>query len=359
MNTHENIDQPADHPLRLVIIGCGNIATAWLDPLAARTDVQMVGLVDLDADRARERRDTYAPDAAIGNDPAAMIDELRPDIVIDLTIPEAHADIACMALERGCHVLSEKPMAASMAAAKRILDAAQASGKVHAVMQNRRYLPGIRRVRQMLDSGAIGPLTEIHADFYIGAHFGGFRDSMAHVLLLDMAIHTVDQGRFLGDLTPLAVNAVEWNPPGSWYERDASAMLVVECAGGIRLSYRGSWCAEGTGTSWQADWRLIGRQGQIRWDGDDGISGTFIDPSTSGFQREAHPLTLPPVTERQHTGHAGCIDDMLQCIRAGRLPPTHGTDNIHSLAIIHAAIASAEAGGARIAIADLSDQGSP
>ncbi|TVR41547.1 MAG: gfo/Idh/MocA family oxidoreductase, partial [Planctomycetota bacterium] len=340
-------------PLRLLIVGCGGIATAWLEPLSLRTDVVIVGLADLDQQRARERRDAFAAQAEIGSDPAMMIDTLKPDVVIDLTIPEAHAEIACMALGRGCHVLAEKPMAASMAEARRIREASQASGRIHAVMQNRRYLPGIRRVRQMLDAQAIGPLAEIHADFFLGAHFGGFRDAMPHVLLLDMAIHTVDQARFLGDLVPVAVNAVEWNPPGSWYERDASAMLVVECAGGIRFTYRGSWCAEGRGTSWQADWRLIGRSGQLRWDGDNEISATIIDPNEQGLSRQPRSIEPAPELNLALTSHAGCIDDMLSAIRAGRQPPTHGGDNIHSLAIIHAAIASANAGGARVAIADM------
>jgi hypothetical protein len=51
--------------------------------------------------------------------------------------------------------------------------------------------------------------------------------------------------------------------------------------------------------------------------------------------------------------HAGCIDEMLTAIRAGHQPQTCGADNIKSLAMVHAAIASADAGGARVTIADL------
>ena len=62
-------------------------------------------------------------------------------------------------------------------------------------------------------AGTLGPLTTLHSDFYIGAHFGGFREQMRHVLLLDMAIHTFDAARLLSGADPVAVYCQEWNPP--------------------------------------------------------------------------------------------------------------------------------------------------
>lgn len=340
-------------PLRLLVAGCGGIAKTWLDPISRRDDAQLVGFVDLDPARAAERAAAYAPGAAVGGDLAAMIDAQRPDVVLDLTIPDAHESVACLALARGCHVLAEKPMAASMAGARNILAAARAAGRVHAVMQNRRWLPGVRRLREVVSGGAIGRLAELHADFVIGAHFGGFRDAMEHVLLLDMAIHSVDQARFIGGLEPVAVNAVEWNPPGSWYAHGASSMLVVECVGGVRFTYRGSWCAEGLNGSWECAWRAIGTAGSACWDGFDDLRIERVPPGGEGFRRAGQPVPAPAPPDLALAGHAGCIDEMLTAIRSGTQPSTCGTDNIRSLAIIHAAIASAGRGGARVAIADL------
>ncbi len=65
------------------------------------------------------------------------------------------------------------------------------------MIQNRRYIANVRRIRRFLDSGAIGTPTSIHCDFFIAPHFGGFREEMGHVLLLDMAIHTFDAARFM------------------------------------------------------------------------------------------------------------------------------------------------------------------
>src|SRR5690606_40176713 len=123
--------------------------------------------------------------------------------------------------------------------------AAQA-GRFHAVVQNRRYTPGVRRIRRLIDSGALGELTAIHADFFIGAHFGGFRDEMQNVLLLDMAIHTFDAGRFMSGKTPKAVYCLETNPPGSWYRHGAAANAIFELEDNVVLNYRGPCAAAGT-----------------------------------------------------------------------------------------------------------------
>ena len=64
-------------------------------------------------------------------------------------------------------------------------------------------------VRGQYRSGAIGDITTVTVDFYVGAHFGGFRAEMDHVLLLDMAIHSFDEARFLSGTDPVAVTAVD------------------------------------------------------------------------------------------------------------------------------------------------------
>lgn len=232
--------------LRAVLVGCGGISGAWLKALGEIPAVELVGLVDLDEGAARRRAAEFGLGAvATGADLAAMLDRTAPDLVFDCAVPGAHVAVTLAALERGCHVLGEKPLADTMDGARRLVAAARSAGKLFAVIQNRRYNANIRRLRRFLDSGAIGPLTTVTSDFFIGAHFGGFRDRMVHVLLLDMAIHTFDAARFLTGADPAAVYCKEWNPAGSWYERDAAAVAIFELTGGLVYTYRGSWCAEG------------------------------------------------------------------------------------------------------------------
>lgn len=196
----------------------------------------------------------------------------------------------------------------------------------------------------MIESGAFGTLTAIHSDFFIGAHFGGFREQMENVLLIDMAIHTFDAARFMAGETPLAVYCHETNPEGSWYAHGAAANALFEFSGGGVFTYRGSWAAEGARTSWDASWRVIGTKGTLLWDGTDRIVASVV-AGDEGFLRPLAPIEVPPASHPAQTnGHASVIADFIDSINAGRPPETAGTDNIHSLAMVFAAVESARLG---------------
>lgn len=331
--------------LNAVMVGCGAMSKGWLRAIADTAQlssaVRIAGFVDLDRQAAMARAAEFAPDAATGSDLAAILAALRPDVVFDLVVPDARRAVVLTALAAGAHVLSEKPMGASLDDAQAMIAAAQAAGKLHAVIQNRRFLPGIRRVRALLAQGALGDLTQVHADFFVGAHFGGFRDRMAHVLLLDMAIHTFDAARFVIGTTPLAVYCRETNPKGSWYAHGAAAEALFDFDGGVGFTYRGSWCAEGANTAWESSWRIIGTKGTLIWDGNESFSAHAVK-GDDGFIRPLVPLPVPPLADPLIQGHAGVIADFLGAVRGGTRPMTEGTDNIQSLAMVLAAIQSAK-----------------
>jgi predicted dehydrogenase len=332
--------------LKAVLVGCGGMSRAWLKTAAAMDGLEIAGLVDIYEDAAKARRDEFGiAGAQTGSDLEAMLQVVKPDIVFDVTVPEAHTPTTLTALRHGCHVLGEKPMADSMDNARRMVEAAQKAGKLYAVIQNRRYASAIRRVRHLLQAGSIGDLTTVNCDFYIGAHFGGFRDRMAHVLLLDMAIHTFDQSRFLTGADPVAVEYCrEWNPRGSWYDHDASAIAIFEMANGMVYTYRGSWCAEGLNTTWECDWRFVGSKGSALWDGGDGFKAQ-TPAEDNGFMRKQHDIALPDIdTAGLNEGHASLIQQFVRCVREGGTPETICTDNIKSLAMVFGAIEAAETG---------------
>jgi predicted dehydrogenase len=233
-------------------------------------------------------------------------------------------------------------MAASMADAAAILAASQQHGRLHAVVQNRRFKQSIRRIRQFLESGAIGEISAMHCDFFVGAHFGGFRDAMEHVLLLDMAIHTFDAARFMSGKDAVAVYCQETNPKGSWYAHGAAANAIFEMSDAVTFNYRGSWAAEGANTSWEATWRIIGSRGTLLWDGEDAISANVVD-GEEGFFRPLRPVPIPEWTDPGVTNeHVSVIEDFLNALDGRGAPESVGTDNIKSLAMVLAAIESAE-----------------
>ena len=330
-------------PVRAVLVGCGGICGAWMKAIQGEAGVQIVGLMDIRPENMQKVAEANGLTAVPrSTDLRELLRQVRPDAVFNCAVPEAHLPVTLTAFEHGCHVLGEKPLADSLANARTMVAAAEQSGRIFAVIQNRRYQAQIRSLRAFLDSGAIGRVTTVNADFYLGAHFGGFRDRMEHVLLLDMAIHSFDQGRLITGADPLSVYCHEWNPAGSWYDHDASAQCIFEMSGGIVFNYRGSWCCEGLNTTWECDWRIMGERGCVTWNGGDQFRAQTV-AATGTFHSEMKDTPIPvAMPAGMYGGHKGCIMEFVRCVQTGGTPEPTAADNIKSLAMVFGAIDSAE-----------------
>ena len=233
--------------------------------------------------------------------------------------------------------------------AKQMVAAAKQSGKTYAVTQTRRPLVGFKSLEQFVAKGGLGEGAELHSDFYIGAHFGGFRDAMAHPLVLDMAIHTFDNTRQLSGADPVSVYCHTWNPKHSWYDGDAGAVAIFEMTDGIVYTYRGSWCNEGCETTWEADWRVVGSRGTLTWDGADAMHCEVVKPGqTEGFSRELETVEVPRIA-MTNEGHEYLIRQFAEHVLSGGASGAVPVecpydDNIKSLAMVVAAVESADAG---------------
>jgi len=318
------------------------MSRVWLEYAKSRSDVEIVGLVDLYQEAALERKKEFSLEAPWFPDLAEAIEKTGANLVFDVTIPQAHRNITLTALEMGCNVFGEKPMGASIEDAEAMLEAAKRTGKTYSVMQNRRYNKQIRALHTLIKSEGVGQLGMINADFFIGAHFGGFRDEMDSPLILDMAIHTFDQARFISGADPVSVYCQEFNPAGSWYKGNAAAICIFEMSDGSVFSYRGSWCAEGAPTSWEASWRITGSKGTAIWDGSTQPYAE-VTSQDAGFIRDSKKIEAPLDLEGQE-GHFGCLDEMFAALSEGRKAETDCTDNIKSVAMVYKAIESAKTG---------------
>ena len=92
------------------ILGCGHVCEQHLRVLRGLRDVKIVGVCDRDSEKTSAVARAYGPLIAFG-DLSQMIDVTRPDVVHVLTPPKNHRAHAVEAMESGCHVLVEKPMA--------------------------------------------------------------------------------------------------------------------------------------------------------------------------------------------------------------------------------------------------------
>lgn len=330
---------------KVIIAGCGNMANVWADYALTREDTAIVGLVDIYPEAAKSFAQRKELNCPTFTDISEAIQTTGANLVMDITIPSSHYSIASTAMKLGCDVLSEKPLAESIDQCTEIVSIASEYGRTHAIMQNRRFDPRIRALRKMITDNKIGKVGFASADFFIGAHFGGFRDAMDSPLLLDMAIHTFDQARMILGADPVSVYCHEFNPHGSWYAGNAMALCIFEMSDGSVFDYRGSWCAEGAPTSWEASWRVIGDKGTAIWDGHGAPYAEIIkSESQEGKFMYEYDRLIGEEIEMPLTFHQGCLDDMFSALSEGRKPETDSSDNIYSMAMVMAAVESARLG---------------
>lgn len=331
---------------RVVVAGCGGMANTWIDYAKKREDTEIVALVDIKPEMAQAMAEKHGLSSRIYTDVRQAIGETDANLVFDITIPASHYGIASAAMEAGCDVFSEKPLAETMEQCNSLVNIAGQTGRSHAVMQNRRFDPRIRSLRKLIETGTIGKPGYIGADFFLGPHFGGFRDAMDSPLLLDMAIHTFDQARLISGADPVSVYCHEFNPAGSWYAGMAAAICIFEMSDGSVFCYRGSWCAEGAPTSWEASWRITGEKGTALWDGRGEPYAEVVAEGdhTGKFIRDYVRVEGEKV-ELGNTFHHGCLDEMFLSLEENRPAETNSRDNRYSMAMVLAALESAGTGG--------------
>ncbi|MEG0767243.1 MAG: Gfo/Idh/MocA family oxidoreductase [Clostridia bacterium] len=187
--------------LGVAVIGCGGISQIHLTELSKIPQAQVRAVCDIRQDRLQAAMDAWHVPG--DTDYHALL--ARPDVdVVHICTPHfLHAPIALDALAAGKWVLTEKPMAGSLADARRMIEAA--NGRLGVVFQNR-YNGSVRMLKEMLDSGALGAIRTMRASVCwhrAGAYYteSGWRGKWATECggsLINQALHTVDLMQWLG-----------------------------------------------------------------------------------------------------------------------------------------------------------------
>ncbi|MCX8454431.1 Gfo/Idh/MocA family protein [Paenarthrobacter ureafaciens] len=140
--------------LNVGIIGCGAIIAQYLSNFRRLDPVNLVAVADLDPARAQAVADSYEGVRAVSVEELLAADDV--DLVLNLTIPAAHADVALKAIANGKSVYGEKPLAATTEEARQVLDAARAAGVVVGCAPDTVLGTGIQTARKAIDDGLIG-----------------------------------------------------------------------------------------------------------------------------------------------------------------------------------------------------------
>ncbi|HEX6291918.1 MAG TPA: Gfo/Idh/MocA family oxidoreductase [Herpetosiphonaceae bacterium] len=148
-------------PVTVGIVGCGNISDIYLRNCTRFPNLRVLACADLVAERAAAQAQKY------GVPKACSVEELIADsaieLVINLTVPQAHGPIGIAALEAGKSVYNEKPLAIDRESAARMLDLARTKGLLVGGAPDTFLGGGLQTCRRLLDEGAIGKPVAAHA----------------------------------------------------------------------------------------------------------------------------------------------------------------------------------------------------
>jgi predicted dehydrogenase len=147
-------------PLGVAIIGCGNISNQYLQNLAAFPDVKVLLCADIDADRAKAQAAAY--DVPAWGSVEQALEHPGVRLVVNLTVPAAHAEVASAAVAAGLHVWNEKPLTVDVAAGRALLAQAADKGVRVGCAPDTVLGAGIQSARRLITAGGIGtPLSAL------------------------------------------------------------------------------------------------------------------------------------------------------------------------------------------------------
>lgn len=328
--------------MRIAIVGAGLQARRRAAVIAASTngELAVVTAVPL-ASAAKLAREVYA-DAS--SDWAKAV--VRPDVdaVVICTPPDSHAEIACTALRAGKHVLCEKPLARSCAEAQRIVDEAEAAGRILWCGFNHRYHLALRQVREWLEQGYLGEAMYLRARYGICGRPGYEHEWRADPRrvggghLMEQGIHLVDLARwFIGDF------ATALGTVGTYYWKgqpfEDNAFVVLRKADGRVAMLHSSL------TEWRNlfSLELFGTDGYARAEGLGGSYG--LETAALGIRDFSAPFAEKRIEFR---GADTCWqlewEAFVAATKVSGDDLTNARDGVQALRIVEAVYASASTG---------------
>jgi predicted dehydrogenase len=222
----------SQEPVRFGLVGAGAIAQAYAQAFSQTTVAKLVAVADCRREAAEKMADAAACRAF--TDAETMADEVELDAVIVCTPPSTHRDVCCALMERGIHVLCEKPLAISSSDAEEMIAAAEARGLHFTMASKFRYVADVQRAKELIAEGIVGEVVLFENVFTGRVDMSTRWNSDPAIagggVLIDNGTHSVDVTRFcLGELAE--VQAMEGNRIQLLPVEDTAKMFVRSAAG--------------------------------------------------------------------------------------------------------------------------------
>lgn len=357
--------------LKIGLIGCGNISDIYLINSRLFRDIAFTVCADLNAEAAKRQAARYNIAARSVQDLLASEDV---DIVLNLTIPEAHAEVSHSAIEAGKHVYTEKPLATTLADCKKLMQAASAKGLRVGAAPDTVLGASIQEARRILDTGGIGkPLMGLAAvqshgmehwhpnpGFFFRRGGGPVFDMGPYYLAtLVTLLGPVDSIQAAGQIGFLERTVTTPTSPlvgqSIKVETLTSVQALLEFKSGAQVTFLASWDVWKHGV---LPIELYGRTGSLRvpdpnWFGGDLqiVEGrgewTTIETGQRRFGVANWPQDKPQVANYRGIGLA----DLARGIKDNRPHRANGDLGLHVVAIMVGILEAANK-GRRVAIKD-------
>ena len=327
-------------PVRIAVVGCGAVTQRFhLPVLAGHDGVSIAALIDPDVKRAERL-------AALYHVPLVMpsidgLDQTVADAALIATPAFLHAPGSIDLMNRGLHVLVEKPMALTLADGERMVTTARDRGVMLTVGLFRRLLPAIRLFRAALDAGDIGDLSNVTAEvgdsytWQLTTLAGMRRQEAGGGMLVDMGSHVLDLLLYICDATPSLVQ----------YSDNAGSGIETDCAIELGLSRRGAFVPAHVELSRTRTLgnsiRVEGSRGTIEWKFGERARillhtpSTHVDTLTASVRECAVEARWRDEPEQQgFEGFRAQIDDFVGAINGDHPPQLSGASVLPSVELI-------------------------
>jgi predicted dehydrogenase len=327
---------------KIGLIGCGGISEQHLK---AYRDAgwEVAAFYNRTPERAAARRDEFQPRARVCKDVSELLDD-KQIAVVDITIhPGPRAELIERAIAAGKHVLSQKPFAVDLATGERLVALAREAGVKLAVNQNGRWAPYFCYMRHAVRSGLIGEVGAVHMvlnwdhTWTAGTPFADIH----HLMLYDFGIHWIDAARsFFPGADATSVSARLARYPGQPMNPPLLANVAITFPQGMAtLAFNG--CSR---FGPRETCTITGTNGTLHAVGDIcGITSVDIHTADGIATAELEGVWFTD-------GFRGCMGELLCAIEENREPENSAADNLKSLALVLAAMRSADEGGDGVAV---------
>ncbi len=360
----------SERPLRVGICGSG-ITVAHIAGYQKIPGVEVVTIAGPDVERCQAVADKYGIPQVFAEHHEMLALGLD---AVSIGVPNAfHAPLAIDALAAGCHVLCEKPLAATLDAATRMVAAAERSDGMLMVAFNCRYLPTALALKRLIDAGTLGPIYHARATWLRRSGIPGFgrwfttKGLSGGGPLIDVGVHILDLAlHMMGYPEPVAVSGcthAQFGPRGRGlmgygnpvaeragviFDVEDFATGLVRFANGATLVIESSWAGYQTQSD-DVGLTLYGRDGGARLvHNSDAPHALQVVTEVDGGLMELAPTWSAETTRSEYDRE---IAAFVAAIRAGTPPPIPAAHGLTVMRIVDALYRSAET-GRQIELAD-------